>query len=74
MSLTIEITNVHSSGLRNGQGIKIYNLDGTSRPGCVIKTQDSTFFTSRHNPSVNCLAFHPLRVSNRPKALALLLM
>lgn len=52
-----------NSGLNSGQGIKIYNLDGTSRAGCVIKGQENNFFNSRHNPSVSCLAFHPLMVS-----------
>lgn len=54
---------VFACGLKFGQGIKIYNLDGTSRAGCVIKCQDNTFFTSRHNPSVSCMAFHPLKSS-----------
>lgn len=65
----MSVMNVHPNadvfacGLKSGQGIKIYNLDGTSRAGCVIKCQDNTFFTSRHNPSVSCLAFHPLKTS-----------
>lgn len=54
---------VFACGLKFGKGIKIYNLDGTSRAGCVIKCQDNTFFASRHNPSVSCLAFHPLKTS-----------
>lgn len=54
---------VFACGLNSGQGIKIYNLDGTSRAGCVIKGQENNFFNSRHNPPLTCLAFHPLQVS-----------
>lgn len=54
---------VFACGLKFGHGIKIYNLDGTSRASCVIKCQENTFFASRHDPSVSCLAFHPLKTS-----------
>lgn len=54
---------IFACGLKSGHGIKLYNLDGASRAGCVLKCQDNTFFASRHNPSVNCIAFHPLKPS-----------
>lgn len=47
----------------SSQEIKLYNLDGTSKAGCIIRSHENLFFASSQKMSkINCLAFHPLKV------------